>query len=140
MWLVKIDLLVSIAGCPKQGVAAIDFRRCAGLEDGTDSRRHLQANCFSETVCRAFTDDLDEGANLNVSSGTWWKDRITRRTVDVPVVAVKAWDESIPKLAIDAVWQEVDPPDLTDEEASKLISVLNIIRQCCRDQQAEATG
>lgn len=64
MFLIQINVNLSIKDCPDTGVACLDFRRAAGLGDYTTPWVRVSVQFTDETLCRKFSEYLDEDANL----------------------------------------------------------------------------
>jgi hypothetical protein len=74
MFSINISRAVVIAGCPKSGLPALDFRRANGLPDGTSNQVDLHiVDLISEPAARhlAAMGFLDHGADLYWTRCRW---------------------------------------------------------------------
>jgi len=84
MFKFQIERTVEIEGCPRSGLAAVDFRRANGLPDGTDNTVDISCDMVSEKTVRecaavgatiTHSGDVDE--RKTYSGGTGWYRRNT---------------------------------------------------------------
>ena len=101
MYRVCFPKTVVIQGCPKAGLAAIDFRRQAGLPaapsneiDAADieglslaAQGEPAGWIESEAICREFADQLDGNADLHLTPSYYWNSRLP---VVLPPAAILA--------------------------------------------------
>lgn len=100
MYQITIDSEVLIAGCPKAGLEAVDYRSKVGLPPEPTNKFALQYKGESEEVCRAWPQYLDSKANMELgrysnssltASIANWETRSRCEPYSLDPELIKAW-------------------------------------------------